>query len=1141
MGRKQVETTLELRTRLFVAELDDGLELCFPLADPTLISHGRNGSALAEQRLFLEEYLPDQPPDLLARFATPGEAALVELDVVVPREDLPARLQLSTPVRFAAVLLPQGRDRWVFVPALGHTFHVAPGEELEPVVKAEVRRMVAAREPTPLELAAFLPPVRSQRLEEIVLGLDRSASLVPGTARTLRRRVIQRKQQADALEVLGSVGLPLHESPDLLRGPPLVGRERELKLLDGLLGGRQRPGVMLVGSSLTGKSALLRGWLRRCHERGESRLVFSTSAAQLVAGMSGLGQWQERARRVMLAAEHLDAVLYFDSLGDLFSDRPEGKVDLAGAMRPYLEEGRVRLVGEVRPEALDLYESRHVGLISLLQRVRLEPMDARGGAAVLEGRVEHAARHEPHRPCLAREAVGKLVDLVDRYQPYQSHPGKGVRLFEELRAVHEHRQRRQEDWDDEPEWIGEDELLDIFALQSGIPLFLLRQDQALKLEQVVAGLGRRVIGQERAVRRVAETVCTVKANLQPAGKPLATFLFVGPTGVGKTELARSLAAFLFSSADRLLRFDMSEFMDPGAAQRLIQGSDRAEGMLTHRVRQQPFCVLLLDEIEKAHPAVFDLLLQVCGEGRLSDAAGRTTHFDNTMIIMTSNLGAAGRRTPIGVGPRQLDEERYYEEQVARLFRPELVNRLDRVISFHALSPAQAAEVARLTVAQVARRRGLAESQLELDVSEGALAALARGGYSETYGARQLRRHVEDRLVAPAARMLADLGGRARGGRLAVRLVGEETTTRPGSRLASLTSGELTLEILRRPARAAQRGAGADSLHDLSALRREVGRMTSLELVSEVKDQIELCVTQLSSGDERGGAARVSGALRAELHLLQQVWRRAEILRTDVETAEEMALTAIFEDEDPAEYVREAAGVFDRFLEALFYLLVVRRPHRDQATLLLQELDEGRALDHWLVPLLERGLEPRGWSATLHVDGGERSAADRWPEERRWGPPRDAGWALDRLRLAKRPFRNLLLRVGGPWAGVCLALEQGTHRYEGVVAGKPVQHAVELIARHTELSDLEWLDERILPLPPDGLAGLRRRTPTRRYETPEGPCHLLGKRRTVDVPLDRYWEKLEILAVHHLLARLDTDEDDDLDDLFLARLPDRGGR
>ncbi len=1139
------ETTLELRTLVLVRELADGSELCAPVADLKLASHGRDGAALADQRLFLEEYLRDQRPEVLARFALPAGTRLEELEVQIPRDDLPERLQLAQPITVCCVVLPQGRDHWVLVPALDHTFHMAPDEDLAQAVEGEVRRMVLARDLTPVEFARLLPP-RAHRLEEVVLQLDRSQQLVPGRGRAVRRAALERRQAAEAREVLDSVGEALHGSEALLRAPPLAGRDRELGQLAALLEGEQRRSVLLVGPSGSGKSALLRAWVRALprsvpqggEERGP-RPVYSLSGSRLVAGMSGLGQWQERVLRVMTAAERLDAVLVFDDLTELLGDVPGSQVDVAGAMRAFLDEGRVRVVGELEEGAVDRFEHRHLGFLSALQRLRVEPLTAAETSALLEARVAYDAKHAPHRPTLAPAAIPALLELVDRYLPHRCYPGKAVRLYEELRSAHE-----QSAAAGAAPRLGEREIYELFSLQTGVPLFLLRQDQPLKLEELMAGFRRRLVGQDDAVRRVAQTVCVVKARLQPAGKPLATFLFVGPTGVGKTELARSLAAYLFGDEARMTRFDMSEYMDALAAERLIRGSDRAEGLLTRRVRQQPFCVLLLDEIEKAHPAVFDLLLQVCGEGRLTDAGGRIAHFHNAIIIMTSNLGAAGRRSELGLAATPVPDARYYEEQVAHTFRPEFVNRIDRVVTFHALTAAQIEEVARLTVVRLAARRGLAELGVELAVSEGALLRLAREGYSAAYGARALRRHLEDHLVAPAARLLA-LCPTAAGARLVVdegdageRGTGEgrdpSLRERTGSALAETREGWLRLRLL--GGQQAPRGRGARAASAISALRREADRHLQLEEATEVRDQLTTLLAQLSAVGERRAArdpraARERTEMLAEHTRLAELWERATARCAELHELEELAISALLAEEDPAALLDEATRCQTRFLEALYYVLLARRPHRDAVTLLAQELDEGRALDRWLVPLLE-SLEARRWHLTLHADAGARGPSDQWPATRRWGPPRDALWALERLAEEKRPFRACLLRVSGPWAGVSLALEAGLHAYPAEHGGE-TQLLLRALAPRVELSDAEWELETILPALPTVMPALRRMVPVRYYETAAGPCTIL-RDSSAAVPLAEYWRRLEQVGVQELLHALA--QGDDLPSLFTYALP-----
>ncbi|HTN85526.1 MAG TPA: AAA family ATPase, partial [Sorangium sp.] len=651
-------------------------------------------------------------------------------------------------------------DAWVLVPSLGHAFHVEAGEPIEPAIRHEVRRLLASQDLSTWEHLGLLPG-SAHRLEVLHAPLPEPERGQQGQRGV---SIAERARRKKAVDALVSVATPLHvaaqRSP--LAAPPLACRDAELARLAALLDGEERLGVLIVGPEHAGKTALMQAYVAR-----QTRLVYATSGAQLIAGMSGLGQWQERIHGVMEAAAALDAVLYFENLDDLLAERVDGgHVDLAGAMRPYLDEGRVRVVCELRDDRLDALEGRHWAFFAGLSRIRVDPLSAADTRKALAERAARDARVEPHRPAVAGDALTALIDLAERYLPYSAFPGKAVRLYEDLRTVHERERTAQ----GEPVTLGRSDLHELFSTRTGMPAFLLRDDLPLRVDRVARDLGASVVGQERAVRALAETIAVVKAGLSPPDKPLAAFLFVGPTGVGKTELARALAGLLFGSPDRLSRFDMSEFASEGAADRLIRGTDGAGGLLTQRVREQPFCVLLLDEIEKAHRAVFDLLLQVLGEGRLSDARGRTAYFHNAIVIMTSNLGAAERRGQAGFsgGPgagspedRAALDEAHYQRVVAGAFRQEFVNRIDRVVPFRSLTREELAEVARLTTQRLSQRRGLSEAGVALEVSPRALARLAEDGHAPAYGARALRRHIEEHLAAPLARLLAGLGGEAR--------------------------------------------------------------------------------------------------------------------------------------------------------------------------------------------------------------------------------------------------------------------------------------------------------------------------------------------------------------------------------------------
>ncbi len=1093
MPSSDANGTLDFATPLLCQQLWNGDHQAFPVAAPALTSHAPTREAcLAEQRLFLEEHLSRVEPDVLARFALPEQVRIEMIEVLAPRADLPKRLFKPPTLEMAAVIIPLPQETWAFVPALDHTIYVGRNQDVLELVRQDVERMLTAREPTAHEYLRLLPP-KSVTLETVQLKLRRQDAF-GDKARQARKRLQEKLKRDQAHEVLLSVSTAMHTRDEARRGPPLIGRDTELALLTNLLGGEKRQGVLLVGPELAGKTELLSAWLRAERKEGRERRVYATSGSRLIAGMSGFGQWQERVLRVMRAAQDLDAILYFENLGELLAQHSTESIDLPGAMKPFLEEGKFRFLGELAPESLDLLESRHPGLFSALTRVRLEPLGARATCEALRARVAWQKQAEPSRSTLADDAVEPLVDLTERYLPSRALPGKAVRLYEEMRAGLQ--QERTDDGRAPP--LTRERVYSLFSLKTGVPEFLLREDRALLAEDVQAYFRRQLIGQELAVRRVVETLCMVKAGLQPQGKPLATFLFVGPTGVGKTELARLLATFLFGSPERLFRFDMSEFMDAWAADRLIRGNEQGEGLLTRRVRQQPFCVLLLDEIEKAHPAVFDLLLQVCGEGRLTDARGRTAWFHNALIIMTSNLGAAHRRSPLGIGATATDDTGYYLREVHRHFRPELVNRIDQIIPFHSLTSEQVSEVARLGVEKLRQRRGLLQRGITLDIPPEATAALAASGYEEAYGARAMRRQLDQQLVLPVARVLSTAGKEAQGGRVEL----------------SLRDGVLEVTLHKGSPRAARTQLGL--VHNLQAERRSIDALFRLEAVVQLEEQIAFLVAQLSQGEreERGpGSASVSN-LQGEHHRLDGLWRHVQQLRSALVAAEELALMALFEQQDVEPFVEDANAQLAAIQRQLPAVLLALQPKRDDITLLLQEAGEGRGLERWLLPLLEEAPRRR-WV----IEGRPSIIGKSSERKRRWDEPLGPDSLRKALESPHRTFHEVLLSVHGPNAGVFLALEAGLHRFHGPEEDKPPLLLLKPVAMRSRLSDKELSLPVISPAAPPPIKQLRL-TPAVREHLPDGNLTLCGGSRVIMLEEREYFPKLEAVLLEHIaLAEL----------------------
>jgi ATP-dependent Clp protease ATP-binding subunit ClpC len=396
-------------------------------------------------------------------------------------------------------------------------------------------------------------------------------------------------------------------------------------------------------------------------------------------------------------------------------------------------------------------------LLALFHLVRIEPTPAASMPTLL------AAYQARENPKLSIEGAGlrRLVQHLELFQRDIAFPGKGFRFLDALNKLHapDTVAVTEAADDDEPPAAADDAIvLDAeavsreFARTTGLPLELVSDARRASREYVAAQLQRGVIGQDEACSAAARVLTRLKAGLNDPERPIGSLFFVGPTGVGKTELAKQLARYMFGDADRMIRVDMSEYMLPGAAQRLL-ASGRGLRSLVDRVRERPLGLVLFDEIEKAHPEVFDLLLGLLGEGRLTDVDGRLVDFRMTLVVMTSNLGVArGGGSGFGAGDQGESE---LLGAVRAHFRPEFWNRIDHVIPFRALSPADIRRVVELELAKLVQRVGFVRRRLRLRVSSDARDLLARLGWHPTRGARPLKRVLEERVVAPIAVLLAE--------------------------------------------------------------------------------------------------------------------------------------------------------------------------------------------------------------------------------------------------------------------------------------------------------------------------------------------------------------------------------------------------
>jgi len=596
---------------------------------------------------------------------------------------------------------------------------------------------------------------------------------------------------------------------------PVIGRERETERVMQVLSRRTKNNPVLIGEPGVGKTAIVEGLAQaiandNVPETLHNKQLYTLDLGALVAGSRYRGDFEERLKKVLKEIKTRgDIILFIDELHTLVgAGAAEGAIDAASILKPMLARGELQTIGATTLDEYRKHLEKDAALERRFQPIKVEEPTVPHTIEILKGLRDRYEAH--HRVTITDQAIVAAANMADRYISDRHLPDKAIDLIDEAgsrlrirrmaappdykeledeiatvrkdkeeaiegqqferaaslrdreKELLEQRSAKEAEFQAEGvdlfNEVTEESIAEVLAMWTGIPVYKLTEEETAKLLRMEDELHKRVVGQHSAIKAVSQAIRRTRAGLKDPKRPSGSFIFLGPSGVGKTETAKTLAEFLFGDESALIQLDMSEYMEKHTVSRLVGsppgyvGYDEG-GQLTEAVRRKPFSVVLFDEIEKAHPDVFNTLLQILEDGRLTDAQGRTVDFKNTVIIMTSNLGTADlRKASVGFGPA--DDAVTYEkmkskvnEELKRHFRPEFLNRIDEVIVFAELTQAEVTEIVDLMIKRV---QGQVESQgLGLELTPEAKLLLATKGYDPTLGARPLRRaiqrYIEDAL------------------------------------------------------------------------------------------------------------------------------------------------------------------------------------------------------------------------------------------------------------------------------------------------------------------------------------------------------------------------------------------------------------
>ena len=620
--------------------------------------------------------------------------------------------------------------------------------------------------------------------------LDRGPEEEPGEEQTpelhIRAEGPQQEEQPQE-SPLEEFGYDITKAAKEGRLDPLVGREDEIQRVIQILGRRRKNNPMLVGDPGVGKSAIVEGIaIKIANDDIPPALVgkrlISLDLGSIVAGTKYRGDFEKRLKNIIKeVAENPDVILFIDEFHTIVgAGGASGSLDAANMLKPALARGDIQCIGATTLDEFRKIVEKDGALDRRFQKIIVEHTDITHTISILSRLKTNYEKH--HNVIYTDEAIEACVRMSERYITDRCLPDKAIDAMDEagsmVRLKHPKKTGR----------VSAEDVATVISKMTGIPSGKVAESEGGKLLKMKQKLQSRIIGQDEAIEKVVRAIQRNRAGIKDPGKPIGSFIFFGPTGVGKTQLAKSLAEYLFDSEDNMIRLDMSEYMEKFNVSRLIGAPPgyvgfEEGGQLSERVRRKPYCVVLLDEIEKAHPDVFNLLLQVLDEGRLTDSTGRTVSFRNTIVIMTSNVGSRelddyGSGVGFNTSAKDVSQNRksVLEKAVRKAFPPEFINRVDEQIFFESLDKNDMEKIIDIDLKDLKQR--VSEAGFQLNITSAAKKFVAEAGFDPKFGARPLKRAIQKYIEDPVSeQIIADRmqGGTHAGGKIRVGLSRESIT------------------------------------------------------------------------------------------------------------------------------------------------------------------------------------------------------------------------------------------------------------------------------------------------------------------------------------------------------------------------------